>query len=197
MLLPRALTRLLVILLLAVLALAGLGAAVFCVQGGHGSLSLPGLASDLHLSELRATVGSSLRRLEAHGPVATASALSGLAAIAIGIVILIGSLAPRRERLIVLSHGEPGVIAARRRALAQAAAVLAEQPRPVLAAKARARPRRRRTGGRLRVRVDHGQGSSRDEVTGAVTAALAPLRDSLPLRVRVLARRRLRTEKTT
>lgn len=197
MLLARALIRLLVLLVIGALAVAGLVAAVFCLQGGHGSLSLPGLAKDLHLSELRSTVGSFLHRLEVHGPIAAVPALSGLAAIAIGIAMLIGSLSSPRERLIVLSVGEQGLIAARRRALAQSAATLAGEPRPVLRAKARARPSRRRAGGHLRVRVDHPRGSSRDEVIGAVTGSLAPLTDSLPLRVRVRARHRLRGENAT
>lgn len=189
MLLGRLLTRLLGILLLALLALAGLAAAVFCIQSGHGTVSLPSLASDLHLADLRGTIATFLHRLEARGPSATVAALSGGGAILLGIV-MIASLVPRRERLIVLSESENGVIAARRRVLAQAATALARQPRMVTGARARARPSRRKAGGRLRVRVDQSGDSPNAEVTRAVIAALQPLSESLPLRVRVRARKR-------
>jgi len=191
-LLARILTRLVGVLLFVVLAAAGLAAAVFCIQGGHGTLSLPGLASDLHLTVARANVGRFLHRLQAPGPPAVVSALCGLGAVVLGVVLLIGSLVMTRERLLVLARGENGVIAVRRRALAQAAAALAEQPRMVLDAKARARPWRRRTGGWLRVRVRGGeaQGPTDGDVIPAVRGALAPLTDSLPLRVRVSAKMR-------
>lgn len=151
--LARLLAQLLGVLLLVAMAVAGAAAAVFCIQGGHGTLSLPGLASDLHLAQLRDTIGSFLARLQADGPVAVISGVSGAGAILLGLVLLTGSLVSPRERLIVLSDGDRGQIAARRRALAQAAADLAEQPRSVQHARVRARPWRRKTGGRLRIRV--------------------------------------------
>lgn len=184
-LLARALTRLIVLVVLVVLALVGLAAAAFCIQGGHGTLSLPSLASDVHLTDLRDSVGSLLDRLEGHGSVALVSALSGAGAMLLGSVMLIGALVPGRERLITLSNGHDGVIAASRRALSQAVVALAEQPRLVLGAKARVRPWRRRVGGRLRVRVDRRPETPDREAVDAVASALEPLTDALPLRARV------------
>ncbi len=193
----RALTRLVGIVVLIALALAGLAAAVFCIQGGHGTLSLPGLASDVHLGELRGTVGSWLDRLQAHGPIATVSALSAAGAILLGLVAVVGSVVPRRERLIVLRDGPEGVIAARRRALGQAATVLAQEPAPVLRANARARPRRGKQGGRLRVRVLSVKESGNGELAGSVTAALAPLTEPLALSARVQAKTPRRSKRAS
>lgn len=187
-LLARAVTRLLGILVLVALAVAGLAGAAFSIQAGHGTLSLPSLASDARLGDLRDSVGSLLHRLEAHGPIAAVSALSGAGAILLGLVMLTGALVARRERLIVLSSSQDGVIAARRRGLTQAAVALAEQSRGVLAARVRARPWRRRTGGRLRVRVRRPGDSADGEVVRAVTSALEPLTAPLPLRAKVRAK---------
>lgn len=206
-LLARMITRLLGILVLALLALGGLVAAVFCLQGAHRSLSLPSLASDLHLADMHRSVASFLQQLEAHGPVAAVSALSGIGAMALGVMILIGSVLSPRERLIVIARGEDGVIAVHPRPLAEAATVLAQRPAAVGAVKARVHRSRRRGRTRLRVRVEvdqaeverddqlrgspkgrkPGLGLSRPEVAAAVTGALAPLTDSLdsPPRVRV------------
>ncbi len=188
--LTRWLTRLVGILLIVALALVGLAAAVFCLQGGHGTVSLPGLASDLHLSALRHSVGTYLQGLQSSGPVAIVSALAGAGAVLLGLVLLAGALVAQRERPVVLIQDEQGQIAIRRRALAQAGATLAQQPGGVLDARASARPWRRKTGGRLRVRVrtDQAHGSDDGELIQAVTAALAPLTNSLPLRARVRAK---------
>lgn len=189
--LARLLAQLLGVLLLLALTVAGAAAAVFCIQGGHGTLSLAGLVSDLHLAQLRDTIGSFFARLQAPGPVAVISALSGVGAILLGLVLLTGSLVSPRERLIVLLDGDDGQIAARRRALAQAAGELAEQPRSVQHARVRARPWRRKTGGRIRVRVRvdaRPDGASDGLATRAVTGALAPLTESLLIRARVRAK---------
>lgn len=190
--LARALTRLIALVVLVALALAGLAAAVFCIEGADGTLSLPSLASDLHLADLRDSVGSFLGSLEGHGPVAVVAALSGAGAVLLGAVMLIGALMPGRERLVTLSDGDDGVIAARRRALGQAVTALAEQPRVVLGARARVRPSRRDAGGRLRVRADRDPETADREAVDAVAAALQPLTGALSLhpRVRTRARRR-------
>ncbi|MGI8411476.1 MAG: hypothetical protein ACR2LV_02205 [Solirubrobacteraceae bacterium] len=206
-LLARMITRLLGILVLALLALAGLVAAVFCLQGAHRSLSLPSLAADLHLADLRHGVASFLHQLEAHGPVAAVSASSGAGAMALGVMILVGSVLSPRERLIVIARGEDGVIAVHPRPLAQAATMLAQRPAAVGRVKARVHRSRRRGRTRLRVRVEVDQveverveqlagspsapksGLSRPEVAAAVTGALAPLADSLDSAPRVLVKR--------
>lgn len=186
--LARALARLLGLLLLAVLALAGLTVAVFSIQGGHGTLSLPGLAAGLHLTAVRTTVASSLHSLEDHGAIRVDVALWGAGALTLGVVILTGSLVAPRERLILIARNKNGTISARRRALSQAGVALAEEPRSVLGAKARARPWRRSPGGLLRLRVEHPAHTTDREAKRIVVAALEPLTDSLPIRARVSAR---------
>ncbi|MGI8902266.1 MAG: hypothetical protein ACR2IP_01050 [Solirubrobacteraceae bacterium] len=189
-LLARMLARLLSLAALLVLAAAGLAAAIFCIEGRHSTLSLPSLASDLHLAPLRDSVGQWLGRLEAHGPTATVAALCGAGAILLGVVVLVGALVPRRERLVVLRDGPDGVLAARRRALGQGALTLVEQPRVIVAAKVRARPRRGKPGGTLKVRVWPVQETpGGEEAARSATAALAPLTESLMLRARVRARK--------
>lgn len=131
MLLRRAVARLLTFVLLVALALAGLAVAVFCIEGGHRGLSLPALARRGHLSQLSHKVGRFLHVLEASGPVAKLSALGGLAAVILGVLLLVGVLRPRRERLALLEEGEQGTLAARRRALAQVATGLVEQARGI------------------------------------------------------------------
>ncbi len=186
--LARALARLLGLLFLAVLALVGLAVAVFSIQGGHRTLSLPGLAADLHLAAARTTVASFLHRLEGHGAIRVDVALWGAAALTLGLVILAGSLVAPRERLILVARNKNGTISARRRALSQAGVALAEEPGSVLAAKARARPRRRSPGGLLRLRVEHPANTTEREAKRIVAVALEPLTDSLPIRARVSAR---------
>ena len=94
----RALARVVSFLLLAALALVGLAAAVSCIGSGDGTLSLPWLADQARLPELRDEVGGWLDRLEADGPVAWRSALGGLAAMLLGLLLLAGAARLRRGR---------------------------------------------------------------------------------------------------
>lgn len=144
----RALARLVGTLLLIVLAVGGIVVAVFCIQGDEQTLSLPHLASLLHLDELRATVGRWFEGLEASGPDAALAALCGLGAIALGLLLLIGAIVPGRDRLLTVDEAEEGRLTARRRPTQKALESLAERPGDVLAAKARVRPRRTGRGGR-------------------------------------------------
>jgi Family of unknown function (DUF6286) len=187
-LLLRAVARFVVLVLLVALALAGLAAAVFSIQGGDRPLSLPGLAEHIRLVEVEETVGDYLDQLEADGPLAKASALAGAGAVLAGLLLLLGVLAPRRERLVVFDDGEAGRLAARRRTLARVAEALAEQARGVTEAKARVRPRGRLRKGRLRVRVSHPRKYRDSEVEERVLSAVSPLVDSSGLKPRVEAR---------
>ena len=83
-LLLRALTALVGLLLLVVLTAAGLAAALFNIQAGDGTLSLSHLASLLALDELRDSVGGWLADLEAGGPAAAVAALCGAGAVLLG-----------------------------------------------------------------------------------------------------------------
>jgi hypothetical protein len=177
------------VLLLLVLAAVALAAAIFELDGGHGSVSLAHLASLIHLPALRHDVGVYLRRLEAPGPVAWVSIGAGAAAIAVGLLLLAGVFVPRRDRLIALADGALGPVLARRRALARVAAALAEQPRGVTRARARARARRGGHGGTLRVRAVREPQRARDQTEQEITGRLATLAEPFELTARIDARR--------
>ena len=187
-LLLRAVARFVALVLLVALALAGLAAAVFSIQGGDGPLSLPGLAAHTRLPEVEQTVGDYLGQLEADGPLAKLSALAGAGAVVAGVLLLLGVLAPRRKRLVIFDNGEAGRLGARRRTLAGVAETLAEQARGVTEAKARVRPRGRLRSGRLRVTVSHPRNYQDREVEERVLSAISPLVDSSGLKPRIEAR---------
>ena len=184
----RALARLVGFLMLLALAVAGLVLAIFCIGTGTSGPSLGNLAKLLHLASLRGTVGHWLNQLEAHGSVAAIAAACGVGAILLGLLLLAGLLVPRRERLVTLSRGEPGTLAARRRPLAQVATTLVERVRGVTEARVRVRPLRR-TGGRLSVRARRARRADPGQVQAAVREALGGLTEPFKLKVRVDVRR--------
>lgn len=188
MMLLRALARLLGFLLLSLLAVTGAGVAVFCIQGGESTLSLPQLAELIGLPELRESVATLLSDLEADGPTAQASALAGVLAVLLGVALLAGALVPRRERLLTIDDGDEGRLSARRRPLAQVAAALVEQSRESHAAKAKLRPARRGVGGRLRVTSYHPNSVTDDQAAAAAECQLTSLAQALSLRVRARGR---------
>ena len=181
----RALARLVTLVLLAALAAAGAATAIFAIGGDDNAVSIPALARYFHLPELRETIGDFLSRLEADGPIAWWSVAGGAIAVAFGILLLVGVLMPRRERVVVLEDDESGRLAARRRPLSRAAEALAEQQRGVTEARARVRPRRRGRGGRLRVAASRTRVADAEAVNQAMAEALAPLAEAgLQTRVR-------------
>lgn len=189
-LLARTLARLVGFLLLVLLALAGLAAMVFAIQGEEATLSYPQLAQWLALPELREEVGTLYARLEADGPVAIVTLLAGIGAMLLGLLLIAGALLPRRERVATLERSGEGTIAARRRPLARTAEALAGTVQGVARASARVKPGRL-GGGRLRVRADltrpsaaSGSRASRE----AIERRLAPLADAFHLRPRVSTR---------
>lgn len=182
----RALTRVVAVLLPAALALAGLAAAIFSIRG-IGDPSLPGLAELLGLPAFERTLGGWLAMLERPGPVAAVAALGGAGAVLLGLLLLAGVLIPRRERLVTLQRGEEGTVTARRRPLGDAAARLAEQAEAVTHARGRAKPRRRR-GGTLSVSARRTRTGEPADVRRAAVEALKPLTGPLPLRARVRTR---------
>ena len=187
-LLLRAIARLVALVLLVALALSGIAVALFSIQGGDRPVSLPGLAEHLRLLEVEETVGDYLGQLEADGPLAKISALVGAGAMLAGVLLLVGAVAPRRERLVVFDDHEGGRIAARRRTLANVAEALAEQAHGVVEAKARVRPRGRLRGGRLRMTVSHPRNYQERAVEERVLSSVAPLVDSSELRPTVETR---------
>ena len=184
----RALANLVGFLLLVLVAVAGLAAAVFSLQGGEETLSLHGLSQSIGLDDLADELGAWLTALEASGPVAVVAALAGLGAILLGIALLVGALVPSRERLVILRRDERGDVAARRRAVAQAATALAEQARDITSAKAKVRPRRSGSGGRLRLTAEHAQTVSNRDVVAAAREQVEPLATPLSLNVSVRGR---------
>ncbi|MGA2930333.1 MAG: hypothetical protein ABSG43_30965 [Solirubrobacteraceae bacterium] len=196
-LLLRAVARLLTVALFVVLAACGLAIALFSIGGSRtGDFSLPGLARLVHLGELRDQVGELLHDLAGAGPVAGITALCGLGAIAVGLVLLVGVLWPRRERLVVLEASEQGTLAVRRRVLGRVAGTLAEEVRGVTATKVKVSLGRWRAG-RLRVRASHSRAQEAADVRQRTLLALAALTEAFGLRTRVrfrLARRGRRVQ---
>lgn len=184
----RALVRLVTFVLLVALAVAGLATAIFSL-GGSGDLSIPGLADLAGLPELEDETGRLLGALEADGSIALRSALAGLAAIALGVLLLVGALAPARERLLVLDKRDEGTLAARRRPLSQAAGTLVEQPRGVSAAKVKLRPSRGERGGTITIKAAHPATADPAQIEREATAAVGPLAEAFELRTRVRPRR--------
>jgi hypothetical protein len=184
----RGLARLVALVLSTALAVSGLAVAVFSVQGDGSTLSLASLARHLRIDDLHASVGVLLANLQADGPIAKVAALAGAGAILLGLLLLFGALARRRERLIVLRAGDDGTIAARPRAVGEAAVTLGEQSRDVLYAKARASARRRGAGGRLRLTAYHAQSPEGNGATTASRDRLQALAEPFSLRVRVRSR---------
>jgi Family of unknown function (DUF6286) len=184
----RAMARLVTFVLLAVLAACGLGIAIFSIGWSRtGDFHLPGLARVLHLGELRQQVGELLHDLTSPGPVAGITALCGLGGLALGLLLLVGALWPRRERLVILDRSQEGTLAAKRRVLGRVAGALAEQTRGVTATKVKVSPGRRR-GGRLSVRADHTRTQEPNDVRQRTQLALAPLTEAFGLRARVQPR---------
>jgi hypothetical protein len=184
----RLIARLIALVLSATLAVAGLAVAVFSAQGGTSLLSLPSLARHLRLDDLRVSAGILLADLQAGGPVAKVAALAGAGAVVFGVLLLFGVLARVRERLVVLRSDDAGTVAARPRALGQAAVTLGEQSRDVLRAKAKATPRRHGTGGRLRLIAYHAQSSDGNGTATASRDRVRALAESFSLGVRVRSR---------
>jgi Family of unknown function (DUF6286) len=181
----RAVARLVTFVLLAVLAACGLAVAVFSIGWSRtGEFNLPGLARLVHLGDLRDQVGELLHDLAGPGPVAGITALCGVAAIALGLLLLVGALWPGRERLVILERSDVGTLAARRRVLGRVASALVEQTRGVTATKVKVKPGRRR-GGYLAIRADHSRTQERQDVRQRIQLALAPLTEAFGLRTRV------------
>jgi hypothetical protein len=188
MILLRLLVRVLSFLLLLALALAGLAAAIFSIQGGKETLSYHNLASLIRLPETRDASSGWFDQLGADGPVAVIALLCGLGAIVLGLLLIAGVLIPRRERRVALEDSQAGLLDARRRPLAGAARALAEQARGVTEAKVRARPRRR-TGGTLRVRADRTRQTDANQARRSIEDQLKPLTEPFAMRVKIASRR--------
>ena len=187
--LARLLARLVGTVLLVVLAVGGIAVAVFSIQGSEQTLSLPHLASLLELGAFRDTVGGWFESLEAAGPDAALAALCGLAAIALGVLLVVGAVLPGRDRLLTLDEDDDGRLAAQRRPTQKALETLAERPGDVLAAKARVRPRRSGKGGSASLVLTRTKTRAESSRAERARADLESFEESLDLRVRTHERR--------
>lgn len=184
----RPLARLVAFLLLLAVSLAGLAVAVFSISGGSGGLSLTALAQLLHLPGLREAVGSFLVGAEV-GDRPLQAVAGGVVAMLAGVLLLVGALARRAERVLVFDEGKGGRILARRAALARVALDLASGAGGVTGARVRVRPRRRRPGGRIDIVASHPGSQTGSDIHDRTTEALKPLSEgSGQLKTRVRPR---------
>jgi hypothetical protein len=173
----KPLARLATFVLLLVLALAGLLVAV------GGIVGVPSVAELLRLPEIRDAVGGWLQAIDAPQQLPRATVLFALGAILIGLLLLAGALGRTPDRLVVLEERDGGTLAARPRALAQAADALIGPVRGVSERRVRVKPRR--GSGRLEVRATHTRSISAQAVEADVRDAVAPLSDAFGVQTRV------------
>jgi hypothetical protein len=174
-LLLRALVRLLGFLLLIALALVGLGFALAALLGDELGVQLEG-----------SEVSRWLERLEGDGTQVLEAVIGG-GMVLLGLLLLIGALAPRRERRAVLEQGEHGTLDARRRPLTQMFTALAERTRGVTHAKAKLRLGRRPRHGRLVVRAERPRTTESAAVRESVRSDVGELAAAFGLKTSVQA----------
>ena len=174
-LLLRALVRLLGFLLLIALALVGLGFAVAALFGDQLGVQLEGSA-----------ISRWLERLEGDGTQGLEAVIGG-GMVLLGLLLLIGALAPRRERRAVLEQCEHGTLDARRRPLAQVFTALAERTRGVTHARAKLRLGRRAHHGRLVLRAERPRTTESAAVRESVQSDVGELAAAFGLKTRIQA----------
>jgi hypothetical protein len=189
MVLLRALARLIGAVWMLALALLGLGIAAYCFDAlvNLGSARPDRLVG---LSSVRRHVGRFLHQVAAPGTTAGLALLCGLGAMLLGLVLLLGTVGSRKQRLVVLEQdSETGALTVRPRTLREMALVLAEGTRGATSVK---RPKlsrsRRGTRGRLTVNVSRARTSDAREVQRAVQEAVAPISEPFRLKPRVRVR---------
>lgn len=178
----RVFARVLAFVLLVALALLGAAVAVSSLRGGAGSPSIPALAEFLGLPGLRDSTSRLLGAVEADGPLALLSAVGGVAAVLLGLLLLVGVITRPSERLFEADDSPEGRVTAKPRPLAAAAADLALRTDGVTASDASAKASRR--GGRLSVTAVHRR-QDPAELESRVAAATSHLRSSFGLRAQV------------
>ncbi|MGZ6669485.1 MAG: hypothetical protein ACXVH3_32910, partial [Solirubrobacteraceae bacterium] len=99
MVLLRALARLIGAVWMLVLALLGLGIALYCFDA---LISLGSARPDrlLNLARVRRHLGRFLDQIAAPGPTAGVALLCGLGAMLLGVLLLLGTLRSRKQRLV-------------------------------------------------------------------------------------------------
>lgn len=186
MLLVRALARLIGAIWMLVIALLGLGVALYCVDAlVHLGSARPDRL--LHLPRVSRHVGRFLEQLAAPGTTMWLALLCGLGAMAVGGLLLMGTLRSSRQRVAVLDadSGE-GTVAARPRVLGDMSRYLAQQTAGATTVK-RPRLSLSRSGrrGRLTVRSARTRTSDARAVKQALIDAVAPVSEPFALKPRV------------
>jgi hypothetical protein len=189
MVLLRTLARLVGVVWMLVLALFGLGVALYCVDAlvGLGSVRPDRL---LDLPGVRDHVGRFLNQVAAPGSTAGLALLCGLGAIFLGIVLLIGVLGRRKQRLVILEHDErTGVLAARQRPLGEMARALA-QPAPgaTLVKRPKFLLARRGARGTLKLAATRTRPTDPRVLQAAIEQAVEPITEPFGLTPRVRVR---------
>ena len=108
----------------------------------------------------------------------------------LGVLLLVGVLGRRRERLVILDHDhQSGVVAARRRPLGEMARALAEPARGATSVK---RPKfslsRRGTRGTLKINATRTRKTDPRELQTALETAVKPITEPFGLKPRVRVR---------
>jgi hypothetical protein len=186
MVLLRALTRVLEVLLMIALGLVCLGIAMYCLDG---LVSLGSVRPDrlLHLPTFRDHVGHFLAQIAAAGSTAALALAGGVVAVLLGLLVLIGTLRSSKERLVILrSSGNDGTLAARPGTVRTMAQALAEQAGGATSIQ---RPRiklgRRGTRGHISVVATRTRTSDANDVQTEITNQLQPLIEPFNLKPRV------------
>lgn len=181
----RPVVRLVSVLWLLALALVGLAVALYCFDS---LISLGAARPDrlLHLVRVEHRVGDFLRQLGVSGPAAGLSLLCGIGAVAFGILLLLGSLVPARERTALMEPGGHGTLAVRRSVLRRMVRALAEPVRGVASVgRPRLRLRRRGRGGTLLLPVTRTRSADSAELARVVGEAIEPVTAPFELRGRI------------
>ncbi len=185
----RAVVRVVEMLWMLALALLGLGLAMYCFDG---FISLGSARPDrlLALPSVRRRIGHFLDQITASGPTAGLALLCGLGAVLLGLLLLLGTLRSRRERLVVLDRSAAdGTLAARPRTLGEMSRALAAlAPGATTVKRPKLKLSRRGTRGRLQVTASRTQTSDRHVVQQAVKDQLEPISGPFGLRARVRVR---------
>lgn len=185
----RPLARLVGAIWMIVLALFGLAVAMYCFDA---VINLGSARPDrlLDLPSVRRHVGRFLDQIAAPGTTAGLALLCGLGAMLIGLLLLVGVVGPRKQRLAILEQDGPaGAIAARPKPLRDMARALAERARGATSVK---RPRlslsRRGTRGKLKVSATRTRTTDPEELEAALQRAVEPITEPFNLKPRVRVR---------
>ena len=189
MLLLKAISRLVEVLLMAAIALLGIGVGLYCLSG---LISLGSARPDrlLHLPKVRHAVGHFLAQMNAPGPVAVLGLICGIGAVVIGLLLIIGLFGSRRERLLTVEQdAERGDLYARPRTVAQMVRDVTLRTPGVTSVK-RPRVRISRGGhhGRIKVLASRGPDSDGATVDTAIHERVDPITEGLNLNGNLRAR---------